>query len=60
MYLVPASMKLLGDLNWYLPGWLQWLPQLNVEGRAGDVQVVEHPAPDADESVSVIREMVSV
>ena len=25
--LLPASMKLLGDWNWYLPQWLQWLPQ---------------------------------
>ncbi len=25
--LLPASMKLLGDWNWYLPHWLQWLPQ---------------------------------
>jgi RND superfamily putative drug exporter len=25
--LLPASMKLLGDWNWYLPSWLQWLPQ---------------------------------
>jgi RND superfamily putative drug exporter len=24
--LLPASMKLLGDWNWYLPAWLQWLP----------------------------------
>jgi putative drug exporter of the RND superfamily len=31
--LVPASMRLLGDLNWYLPSWLQWLPKLNVEGH---------------------------
>lgn len=30
--LVPASMKLLGDRNWYLPKMLRWLPQLNVEG----------------------------
>jgi RND superfamily putative drug exporter len=30
--LVPASMKLLGDRNWYLPRWLQWLPNLHVEG----------------------------
>jgi RND superfamily putative drug exporter len=29
---VPAGMRLLGDLNWYLPSWLQWLPKLNVEG----------------------------
>jgi uncharacterized membrane protein YdfJ with MMPL/SSD domain len=26
--LLPASMKLLGDWNWYLPRWLQWLPTL--------------------------------
>jgi len=25
--LVPATMKLLGDWNWYLPDWLAWLPQ---------------------------------
>jgi RND superfamily putative drug exporter len=31
--LVPASMKLLGNWNWYLPKWLQWLPRLHVEGQ---------------------------
>lgn len=30
--LVPASMALLGDLNWYLPKWLEWLPDVRVEG----------------------------
>ncbi|MGB2696022.1 MAG: MMPL family transporter [Dehalococcoidia bacterium] len=35
--LVPASMKLLGDWNWYLPKWLEWLPDVRVEGGA-------HPA----------------
>ena len=35
--LVPASMALLGDRNWYLPKWLNWLPDLRVEG--GDRQV---------------------
>jgi len=29
--LLPASMKLLGDSNWYLPKWLQWLPRLEHE-----------------------------
>ena len=29
--LVPASMKLLGRWNWYLPGWLGWLPDPHVE-----------------------------
>jgi RND superfamily putative drug exporter len=26
--LLPASMKLLGDWNWYLPKWLDWLPHI--------------------------------
>jgi RND superfamily putative drug exporter len=26
--LLPATMKLLGDWNWYLPRWLDWLPKL--------------------------------
>ena len=30
--LVPAGMALLGDWNWYLPSWLKWLPNLNIEG----------------------------
>jgi RND superfamily putative drug exporter len=25
--LLPAAMKLLGDWNWYLPWWLEWLPK---------------------------------
>jgi len=30
--LVPATMKLLGRRNWYLPSWLHWLPDVHVEG----------------------------
>jgi uncharacterized membrane protein YdfJ with MMPL/SSD domain len=26
--LLPASMLLLGDRNWYFPRWLEWLPNL--------------------------------
>ncbi|MGH8984038.1 MAG: MMPL family transporter [Acidimicrobiia bacterium] len=34
--LVPATMKLLGDWNWWLPGWLdRLLPRLDVEGDTG-------------------------
>jgi uncharacterized membrane protein YdfJ with MMPL/SSD domain len=29
--LLPASMKLLGDWNWYLPRWLDWLPRTSHE-----------------------------
>jgi RND superfamily putative drug exporter len=31
--LVPAGMALLGNVNWYLPGWLRWLPDLRIEGQ---------------------------
>jgi uncharacterized membrane protein YdfJ with MMPL/SSD domain len=37
--LVPATMKLLGERNWYLPSWLTWLPDVHVEGA--------EPAPTA-------------
>jgi uncharacterized membrane protein YdfJ with MMPL/SSD domain len=30
--LVPAAMQLLGNWNWYLPSWLEWLPDVHVEG----------------------------
>jgi len=43
--LVPASMRLLGDANWYLPKWLQWLPKLDVEGHAAaSTRKVKTPA----------------
>jgi len=29
---LPSAMKLLGEWNWYLPRWLDWLPRLEVEG----------------------------
>ncbi len=31
--LLPASMKLLGDWNWWLPRWLEWLPRISAEGE---------------------------
>jgi RND superfamily putative drug exporter len=38
--LLPAAMKLLGERNWYLPRWLQWLPRFDHEPP-----VVEPAAP---------------
>jgi RND superfamily putative drug exporter len=32
--LVPAAMELLGERNWYLPRWLEWLPHYEVEPDA--------------------------
>jgi RND superfamily putative drug exporter len=31
--LLPAVMKLLGERNWYLPRWLEWLPRVDAERR---------------------------
>jgi RND superfamily putative drug exporter len=32
--LLPATMKLLGDWNWYLPKHLAWLPKVRPEHEA--------------------------
>jgi uncharacterized membrane protein YdfJ with MMPL/SSD domain len=42
--LLPASMKLLGDWNWYLPKWLEWLPRLEHE-KAPEAPPAPMPAP---------------
>jgi putative drug exporter of the RND superfamily len=36
MVLVPATMELLGNANWWFPTWLSWLPVIHVEGGAED------------------------
>ncbi len=41
MVLVPASMELLGDWNWYFPAWLEWLPRINIEGAQQPAQAAE-------------------
>ncbi|HXE93789.1 MAG TPA: MMPL family transporter [Gaiellaceae bacterium] len=43
--LLPATMKLLGDANWYLPRWLEWLPRLEHEGAAPEKAPESSPAP---------------
>ncbi len=30
--LLPASMTLLGDWNWWMPRWLDWIPRVTIEG----------------------------
>jgi uncharacterized membrane protein YdfJ with MMPL/SSD domain len=41
--LLPATMKLLGDKNWYLPKWLEWLPHLEHGGSVEPVERVKRP-----------------
>jgi RND superfamily putative drug exporter len=46
MVLVPATMELLGDRNWWLPGWLdRLLPNLHVEGHEVTDRDTEAPEP---------------
>jgi putative drug exporter of the RND superfamily len=51
MLLVPATMELLGERNWWVPKWLdRILPNIDVEGHGEDsVDAIEH----SDEPVTV-------
>ena len=42
--MVPASMTLLGKWNWYLPIWLEWVP--NVRFEPAEAQATQVPADD--------------
>ena len=50
--LLPATMKLLGDWNWYLPKWLEWMPRIGPgtgsyapppEGPDASAAAIKHP-----------------
>ena len=43
LVLVPATMELLGDRNWWFPKALEWLPRVQVEGEPD--LVTEEPRP---------------
>jgi RND superfamily putative drug exporter len=45
--LLPATMKLLGDWNWYLPRWLAWLPGTPVAPPRETVPGRPLPSPQA-------------
>jgi putative drug exporter of the RND superfamily len=45
--LLPAAMKLLGDWNWYLPRWLEWMPRLTVEPKLAEDVPEAPPIPAA-------------
>ena len=46
MVVVPAAMTVLGRWNWYLPTWLEWLPELHVEGDPRPREEGASPSPD--------------
>ncbi len=41
--LLPATMKVLGDWNWYLPKWLEWLPHLEHDEKTPEAPPVLAP-----------------
>ena len=45
--LLPATMKLLGDWNWYLPKWLEWLPRVEHDEKLEKVEAPPVPTPTA-------------
>ena len=59
MLLVPATMELLGDKNWWLPRWLdRILPHINIEGTPDDISEIDDgptpiPSPSGSSSPSV-------
>ena len=44
--LLPATMRLLGDWNWYLPPFLRWLPHIRIEGEPVGELAVERVEAD--------------
>jgi putative drug exporter of the RND superfamily len=48
LLLIPAAMRLLGERNWHLPSWLQWLPNVQIEGTSPGAP--QPATPDTDRS----------
>jgi putative drug exporter of the RND superfamily len=40
--LLPSTMTLLGDWNWWMPRWLDWIPRVTIEGEP------DEPAPGTE------------
>ncbi len=62
MVLVPATMKLMGDANWWLPDWLdRLLPTIDIEGEAGLPEpeleadfLADRDTPDPDKEAALV------
>src|SRR3954447_7410 len=46
LLVIPAAMRLLGERNWYLPRWLHWLPDVQIEG----------PSPSTLQPAALVRQ----
>jgi RND superfamily putative drug exporter len=57
MVLVPAAMKLMGDRNWWLPGWLdRRLPQIGIDGEGS----LPEPEMERSAEIAADRELDTV
>jgi RND superfamily putative drug exporter len=58
MVLVPATMKLMGEANWWIPGWLdRLLPAIDIDGEAALPDV---PAPGTQTGPAALPEPAAV
>ena len=56
--LLPASMRVLGDWNWYLPSWLEWLPQLGEHHTAAPPAESQRPVVADEPKAAEARQPV--
>ena len=54
--LVPATMKILGDKNWYMPSSLRWLPEFRTESAEVVTSVAYSPAKDLRSPITIMAE----
>jgi RND superfamily putative drug exporter len=52
--LVPATMRVLGRANWYMPRVLGWLPNMHVEGSLQPIRLPQPPATDSRQGRSPV------
>jgi RND superfamily putative drug exporter len=48
--LVPSVMRILGDKAWYLPTWLEWIPNISIEGKVAEVSAPATTTAQASEA----------
>ena len=58
--LLPATMTLLGDWNWYLPRWLEWLPRVTPPAAPPPPAIAPTPGTPAPEPAPEPRTPIGV
>jgi uncharacterized membrane protein YdfJ with MMPL/SSD domain len=52
LVVIPAVMRLLDERNWYLPGWLEWLPRVEIEDPTSSTRRPTHDASSGPQTAS--------